>query len=342
MRRRLPILVCLLISLPLVAEVPAGRELVLLRHGRWLAPDGRVTPAIAHASAAFDGERFLIALPDGGVHLALLDEGAAEPRVTLTLSDTGDNPTIRWDGTRYVVLWNAGSFVRGAFVSPQGVVERTFVLPLIARFSGFTAGANGIAIVGHGETETHFTLDLTLLDTEQRARKTTRLGSIQKSSGFGSTFHGNASIMPFGSGFYAVWTAGRSGRMNSVVGTRITGDGEALDLGPYPHEGNSIEGRVLDAQYGGSLVTVQVQPFGDRVVVLISWDGSGPAAAWVRPDGTHTIMRLHIRGWIDWTRLPDGTIALILQSPWPEYRLSLQPFLRTPEPTAGRRRSSRR
>lgn len=339
MRPRLPILlslVSLLLALPLLAEVPAGRQLVLLRNGVWVGSD---VITIEHHSAAFDGQRFLAVGVDehADITVALLEEGAATPSVTATIpASTQSQPRVRWDGTRYVILWNEESTAHGAFVSAQGVVERSFALPLIRRFDDFIATPDRIAVLAHGETENHWTLDLAFLGADARLQKTTRLGMLRKSSGFGTTYHGGASLVRSGSGYYAAWTAHRSGRNQSVVGTRITADGEPLDLEPYKLESESIEGRMLYALYAMSLYGVEAYSFGENVIVLARTSSSGPAAILVRPDGSSSPgMNIAVRDWLDTTVLRDGTIALVLSSP---YRLST--FLK-PSPPPARRRFSR-
>ena len=331
----LRILVSLAISLPLFANAPAGRALVLLPSGHWAGSSARTMP---HQAAAFDGERFLIATLDDGLRVALLDEGAVEPRAMVTLAASATSlPIIQWDGTRYLVFWR-DTAVRVTAVSPQGVVEQTFTLDGIPSVGAATAGPNGTAIVVHGETATHWVLDVVFLDAAMQVTKSTRVGSILKSSGFGSTYNGTARIVPSGAGHYVAWTAGRSGRHVTVVGTRITADGEALDLAPYPLESQSTEGRILIAHYALTLAHFELHPFGDGVVVLMRW-GGGPSTAFVRADGSFTLMPLFIFGYAGSTLLRDGTIALLIQR-LPGEPPHLLPFLRHPQPLP-RRRTSR-
>lgn len=336
MRPLLPILVTLLIPLSLFANtVPAGRQLVLMPTGQWIGSSVRTIP---HHSAAFDGERFLVATLDDGLRVALIDEGAAEPRAIVKLAnETTSLPIVAWDGTRYLVFWSDRT-MRVSAVSAQGVLERTFTLDGVRTIGGVSAGPNGTAILVYGDVDSHWVLDVWFLDAEMEVTRTTRIGRIAKSSGFGSTYHGPARIVPFGSGHYVAWVAARSGRIASMVGTRISAEGEALDLAPYPHEGDSAEGRILISHYALTLDHFEVHPFGDSVVVLMRW-GGGPTTAFVRADGSFTVMPLYILGYSGSTRLADGTIALLIQPLWNEPSHIL-PFLRSPQPLP-RRRTSR-
>lgn len=124
--RHLPeIVAALALTVCVSAEVVAGRTHILF-HDAWTPLAGAaLTPlGLPVESAAFDGERFLLAWREAGaVRLGLFEEGATAPVATAALEAAPGAPFVRWDGRRYVVVI-ASEPAQLAIVSRQGVLDR--------------------------------------------------------------------------------------------------------------------------------------------------------------------------------------------------------------------------
>jgi hypothetical protein len=239
----------LLLALPAFADVVAGQRYILFLD-RWApAGGGPVFPlGVPARSAAFDGERFLTGWRDGDVvWLALFDEGATIPFTRTSIDVAGSAPPIvRWSGTQFVVVCD-GPVPHIALVSRQGIVETLKELPGTRSIVDAAAGASGIALLSHYSTATHSgVLDVLLLDDSLRVATRTTIGSIRKSSGYGTTYLASPRIAGFGTGFYALWREGRSARYDIIVGTRVLLDGTAPEVMPALREPDSLSGTFLD------------------------------------------------------------------------------------------------
>ena len=334
-------LALLILSLPLSAAATAGNGFILLSRGAWAPIDGgAVTPLGLEArevQSAFDGEHFLVVWRSGSeVRAELLAPGAVDPLSVITLSTTATrDPLVAWDGTRYLVFWT-DTLARGAVVSPQGIMERSlsFVLPSV---DAVAAGPNGVVLLSLYRTDTAEVLDAAILGADLRLGTRTRIGSIPRSTGFGTTYLANPAITSFGTGWYATWLTARAGRSWAVVGTRVSAEGQALDLEPYPFEGNTVAGHVLLANYASSPADATPLSFRDGAAViatsfyspallfLIGASGAVMPAVMLRDSGTLG----------DLAQREDGTV-LAVYFPDPETAV-VSPLLRTSAPLLKRR-----
>jgi hypothetical protein len=339
--RRLLLLFCLL-AFSATAEVIAGRSTILF-HDAWTPIGGGPLTKIGRpiTSGAFDGERFLITWRDGDVvWLALWDEGADVPWTHTSVSAPGDSkPFVRWNGTFYVLVVE-GDPTYVARVSRHGVIESSVQVPQAKSIVEVAASPFGVALLSQYETNTHAAvLDVVLLDSQLKFRSRTPLGTIVKSTGFGTTYIDAAEIAPFGNIFYAVWREGRTGRYDTIVGTRVLLDGSAPDLTLSPRERNSVSGRFIDDR-NPFPTFIGLHQFDARMAVIpLRLYGYGITATFIQPDGSvtetdHRIGTGAIMAPAYWSvRLLDGSVAVVYER---NGVTIVRPFLKAP----ARRRSA--
>ena len=334
-----------LLALPSLADIVAGRDSILF-HDRWApAAGGPVTPlGVPARSAAFDGQRYLAGWREGDVvWLALFDEGATVPFIRTSIGVAGSAPPIvRWSGTQFVVVCD-GEPAHIALVSRQGIVETLRELPQADSIVDAAASGSGIALLSHRVTSTHSgVLEVLLLDGNLRVASRTTIGSIAMSTGYGYTYLSNARIAPFGPNFYAAWREGRSRRYDIVVGTRVMLDGTAPDVVPALREPNSLRGTFLDVrqpppidialhEYGSRLVVQPVRQWGDgTTTTLIDRSGHVTQTDLVFKTG------MIIAPVVGTVRFADGSIAGVYVN---DGVAVVTPILGSPSPP--RRRASR-
>lgn len=338
-------LLVLLLSLTASADVVAGGASILF-HDRWAPmPGGAVTPlGVPAASAAFDGERFLVGWRDGGViWLALFEEGATVPftRTSLDIDGTAE-PIVRWNGSVFVVVCEA-SPTQIAVVSRQGIVESLKTIIAIG-ITDVAASASGTALITLFETSKHAAVvDVLLLDNKLDLNARTVVGSIIKSTGFGITYIRQPTIVPFGDGFYAIWREGRTARYDHVVGTRVLLDGSAPDTKPATRELSSLTATLIE-QDNEPPHTIRLHPYGPRLAAqAVREFGLGLTTKFVEPDGTITPTSYRLSTFrlptnLTTVRLFDGSIiAAWIRDDGTFASVPLLP----PPPSAPRRRSSR-
>jgi len=315
LRRTLLALIALLLPCLASAEVVAGRTTVLV-HDRWTSlTGGELRPlGFPAASAAFDGNRFLIGWNDGhsAVRLGLLDEGTDIPWTIQLIDGVGDGqPIIRWDGTRYVVVIDSDP-IRLLFVSRQNVVEVTTTIPGATSIADLAASPAGITLVSHHILNTTGLVVEVLRVDRNGVLWRTIAGSVQpRVSGVAVASHAPR-IVPFGEGFYVAWRETEAGRVDRLVGTRVTLDGRALDT---KTDGPWTTATFIDdeppAPYDWFL-----HPIGERLAVqTVRGDGSGLINTFIEPDGTTTrknypFSTLGLTN-VATVRLIDGTIAAV-------------------------------
>lgn len=225
---------------------------------------GEVMPLLeppVRTSAAFDGERFLLAWSaSDGVRIAIYDEGAIAPLSTALLDDAaaGDRaPVALWDGARFLVFWSASGKAHGAAVTSTGEIARKVVLRDIESIDDAASNGATIALTRTFMTATHSgNVEVILLDADFRLVRRTVAGTILKSTGGGTTFIRYARIAVFDSGYYAAWQQLRTGRYEDVVGTRITAEGAPLDVVTSTREPQSLMGSLLEAVFPSSATEV--------------------------------------------------------------------------------------
>ena len=315
MRRLLPLFLLLLLAFSAPAEVVAGRKTILF-HDAWSPIGGGPLKKLGRpiVSAAFDGERFLVAWRDGDViWLGLYDEGADVAWTHTSFGVPGTSkPFVRWNGSFYVLVVE-GNPTYVARVSRQCILESYVELPDAKSIVDVAASPSGVALLSNYDTSTHAAmLDVLLLDSGFHVVRRTTIGSAVPSAGGGSSYLDTPHIAPFGNIFYAVWREGRSLQYDNIVGTRVLLDGSAPDVVP---SGTFIDDR-LPIPPG-----VDLHPFGARmaVVALRQW-GYGITATFIEPDGTATQTNYRIGtgsinppAWFASVRLLDGSIAVVYE-----------------------------
>jgi hypothetical protein len=225
---------------------------------------GAVMPLLeppVRTSAAFDGERFLLAWSaSDGVRIAIYGEGAVAPQSSALLDDSavGDRvPVALWDGSRFLVFWSANGKAHGAAVTSTGEIAEKVVLRGIESVDDAASNGATIALTRTFVTTTHSgNVELILLDADFQLVRRTVVGTVLKSKGGGTTFIRLARIAVFDSGYYAAWQQLRTGRYEDVVGTRITAEGAPLDVVPSRREPQSLMGGVLEAVFPSSATEV--------------------------------------------------------------------------------------
>ena len=314
-------LLFLLLACSASAEVVAGRN-TLLVHDAWTPIGGGPLRKLGRpiASAAFDGDRFLVAWRDGDViWLGLYDEGAAIAWTHTSFGVPGTSkPFIRWNGSFYVLVVE-GNPTYVARVSRQCILESYVELPQAKSIVDVAASPFGVALLSKYDTPAYAAmLDVLLLDSAFRVSARTTIGSAVPRAGGGSNYLDTPHIAPFGNMFYAVWREGRSLEYDNIVGTRVLLDGSAPDVVPSPRERDSLSGRFLDDRLP-SPPDIGLHPLGPRmaVVPLRQW-GFGITATFVEPDGTPVQTNYRIgTGSINPPAqfasvvLPDGSIAVV-------------------------------
>ena len=202
------------------------------------------------ATAAFDGERFLIAYTvDLVLHAGLFREGAAEPDVKVRLGDGpgAGTPHATWDGSRFLVFWNENGG-RGAAVSRQGVVEKTFTFPLNGQIAGVAATRANVALLVLGSDDMHSGfLHVTMFGSDLTPG-TPRLISKLFAALAGSSYLYFPSIVTFDTGFFVSWLQKRRENgvwLEELIGTRVNALGQALDTRRLATEYETISGIVL-------------------------------------------------------------------------------------------------
>lgn len=296
MRHLLGLLLILL--LPLWAspgDVVAGRRNILF-HDAWTPlPGAALTPlGVPARSAAFDGERFLVAWREGeALRLGLFEEGATAPLTVASFAVPAGAPIVRWDGIRYVVVVTS-SPAQLAIVSRQGVIETRAEIPETRGIVGFAAGPSGMALVSDANG-----VDVLLLDSRFRVATRTTVSRITS---------GRVAIAPFGSAFYVAWEQSSAGRYGELVGTRVLLDGNA------PDGSTSIDGPVFAHP---SPYAVLLHPYGERLVVTALREyGYNLSTNFVEPSGSVTRPGWRMRFFFlprttRTVRLLDGSIVVV-------------------------------
>ena len=339
-----------LLSTAAFADVVSGRTMILF-HDRWAPmPTGPVIPlGVPAKSAAYDGERFLVAWREGDVvWLALFDEGATVPFVRTSVDLPGAQlPMVRWDGTAYV-LAVGGTPAHVCRVSRQGVVESIVPVTRVQEpIADAAASPSGVALLVQYPTATHTSvLDVVLLDSEFALRNRVTVGSIIKSTGSGITFISKAQIVPFGNVFYAAWYEGRPPRYQNIVGTRVLLDGTAPETTASTREASSLTATLLENENieVATVLGFAIHPYGSRLAVQpIRWFGFGVTTTFVESDGKAAKTAYQQRTYglpfnLTTVRLSDGSIvAAYIRE---DGVLATIPML-PPPPATPRRRSLR-
>ena len=324
--------------------------------GAYWAPSdgGPVTPVLEapiRTSSATDGERVLIAWnASDGVRFGLFEQGAIAPMTGALLDDTFDelrSPIALWNGSRYLVFWTSDAMTRAAVITPQGEVAQRVELAEVPSVDDAAANGDTIALIRQFGSDTHSgNVEVILLDADFAIVRRTVVGSILKSTGGGTTFIARATIVPFGSGYYAAWQQSRTSRYEDVVGTRITADGTALDVVPSTREPRSLMGTILETNFPGSgteiyelelvvhrarVLAIMKRTWGLRVTAT-AVDANGAIEGPVQIGGKHMMPAN-----AEVIARTDGSLALA----WfdADRIAEVQPFLRLD--SAPRRRSAR-
>lgn len=307
----------LLVALPVSADYIAGRTHILF--GDQWAPiaGGPVTPAGRPVkSAAFDGERFLLAWRDGDVvWIGLYDEGATVPFATASLDVAGtSDPFVSWNGLTFVLVVE-GNPTYVAPISRLGVIESLHTVSF-RQIVDVAASPFGTVLLSKYGTSLHAdVLDVMLLDSSWNVSGRRLIGSIQRSIGGGATYLWDPVIVPFGNIFYAAWRQGRAGRYDEVVGTRILLDGSAPDIRVAMREPNSLMGALLDDKvpfpddivihtYGSVIAVQSMRKFGPGITTAFV-DSYGIAQ---EGPSLPTALVTQVPWW-ETVRLPNGSIA---------------------------------
>jgi hypothetical protein len=266
MRHALTLLLALsLASAVLADEAVAGRTHILVstrQNAFWVPLDGgpsqQIYPAYGVASnVATDGERFLIA--NGGRAISLYEEGALTPLTTLELDLVSDaaRSYALWDGNRYLVAWiGEDESVLITAVSRDGALIKTVSLGNIINVSGLVANGDRVLLLEEAVLPPFVPrvrrLRAVLLNSDLHITRITTIGEVPELvEPDGGAFQDVGGAVPFGNGFYVAWHQGQlgfgqRGEDSKIVGTRITHDGDALDLRQRTEGGVQIlEGRTL-------------------------------------------------------------------------------------------------
>jgi hypothetical protein len=190
-------------------------------------------------SVATDGERFLVAYCGSGI--GIYGEGELHAQRTALLTGRNARCFARWDAARerYLVAYHDDERARIAAVSRHGEILQTASVPGIDRVSGLAVNGDRVLVLeAPGWPANDFLNDhvsrvhAQLLRADFTPVKDITLGTIRDPQPYQEVF----SAVPFGTGFYVAWYQGILGwggvrdSDSTVLGTRITADGDAPDV----------------------------------------------------------------------------------------------------------------
>jgi hypothetical protein len=256
----------LLASAALADEAVAGKTHILMsspQNAFWVPLDGgpleQIYPGYGGGTnVATDGERFLIA--NGGQVISLYEEGALQPLRSIELDDVGGSHSrsyATWDGSRYVVAWmRSDSNLQVATLSPEGTLISRVRLDTGSSISGLVANGDRLLLLEEAVlppfNPARRRLRAIMLNHDLQITRISLLGEVPEIFLIdGASFQHVAGAVPFGDGFYVAWHHGMTafGQRTDdtkIVGTRISRDGDSLDLRERI-DGNRhmFEGRTL-------------------------------------------------------------------------------------------------
>lgn len=254
----------------------------------------------SYTSVATDGDRFLVAYCGAGV--ALYEEGVTYAPLSVTpLEGVASRCFAQWDGSRYVVAWNTEGDARIAALTRDGTIIVSSTVHGLERVAGMAINGDRILLLhARGYVSSNFIgvppdeigVRAIVLDSHFTLVKESTIGLLYQTDPHQEVF----SAVPFGTGFYVAWYQGIAAHgqwhpNSQVLGTRISVEGEPLDVGTRvdPYGEPMLGGRILQRNVD-RVIDVELVAEADHVVALMKYDDDTAApvnGVFIGADGLH-------------------------------------------------------